>query len=490
MKSQNVLTTDHLGLIWDALSYEFQEELSFVDGALTGASQETVLSLMQFIKSKTPNKKITINEVSYSAISLPISTNSNKTKTYYQLFLIGKKENTTQVDLYLLTITEPISSENGTSVNVEVTLNEIKLNTSTGGGNTGGGSGSSVITEDILVIGGPLADDVEENWPENWKDDSGNKIIPQGKSWEEILTGLFSKVIEGTVEWGNVSWSPNLAKPTVTLSSNGPVEVGSTITISNLTAGAATAGSRSVTCICSQGYFDADVASNVTGSHKTGNKTISVSASITGNASLTCTWNDSPINASDNLVVGEGTNTVKVTQSGQTAICEALPTTKVFAATNTKSVLPDVSATFTETKPDNKVLTSEKTDTIEGKYKYFIGCYGDSTYTDKTYTVESIRTTDNKQDGFMNGKTISTTITVPAGTKGMYIAIPEGVDDSGTTLKVKQVNTNAYVNEEMVANKRTISLTCGGTHTKDYVIFTWSFPGGTTGVEPFEITSF
>jgi hypothetical protein len=95
-----------------------------------------------------------------------------------------------------------------------------------------------------------------------------------------------------------------------------------------------------------------------------------------------------------------------------------------------------------------------------------------------------------KKSDWMNGTTVSYTITVPAGTKGMYIAIPAGIDDSGESLKVKQVNTNAYVNAEMVANKRTLSLTCGGDHTKDYVIFSWSFPGGTTGEEPFEITSF
>ena len=72
----------------------------------------------------------------------------------------------------------------------------------------------------------------------------------------------------------------------------------------------------------------------------------------------------------------------------------------------------------------------------------------------------------------------------------MYIAIPTGIDDTGASLKVKQVNTNAYVNAEMVNNKRTMDLTCGGSHTRSYVIFTWSFPAGTDATEPFEITSF
>ncbi len=346
---------------------------------------------------------------------------------------------------------------------------------------------------DIQIAGGPLANNVAESnevWP--WKDEAGNKIIPSGKSMEEILTALFLKLVNGTVKWGSASWSPTLANPTVTLSTNGPVEVGSTVTISTLTEGAADAKKRSVTCTCSQGHFLADADGNPTGSHVSGNKTVSVNASISGTASLACTWNGNTINASDNLVVGEATNTVSASQSGQIATCDALPSTKVFASTNTKSVLSDVSATFSESKPADKPLTSSATDTIEGKYKYFIGCYGDSTFADKTYTVESIRTTDKKQEGFMNGKTISTTITVPTGTKGMYIAIPEGVDNTGASLNVIQTTAlNTPVGGEMAENVRAMNaFACAGTATKNYKVFTWSFPGGTAGEETFSITSF
>ena len=347
--------------------------------------------------------------------------------------------------------------------------------------------------ETIQIAGGPLANNVAESnevWP--WKDEAGNKIIPAGKSVQEILSAMFLKVVNGTVKWGSASWSPSLAKPTISLSEAGPVEVGSTVTISTLSAGAADGKSRSATCTCSQGYFNADDSGNATGSHQSGNKTISVKAEVTGEASLACTWNGNAINASDNLIVGVGTNTVKAAQSGQTATCEALPSTKVFAATNTKSLLADTSASFSESKPSDKPLTSENTDTIEGKYKYFIGCYGDSTFADKTYTVESIRETDKKQEGFVDGTTIDTTITVPAGTKGMYIAIPEGVDNTGASLNVIQTTAlNTPVGGEMAENVRAMDgFACAGTATKNYKVFTWSFPGGTAGEETFSITSF
>ena len=52
--------------------------------------------------------------------------------------------------------------------------------------------------EDIQIAGGPLANNVvasSEVWPADWKDESGNKIIPAGKSVQEILTALFLKVL-------------------------------------------------------------------------------------------------------------------------------------------------------------------------------------------------------------------------------------------------------------------------------------------------------
>ena len=228
------------------------------------------------------------------------------------------------------------------------------------------------LNSDITIAGGPLANNIAETgdeWP--WTDAAGNKIIPQGKSMEEILTGLFLKVVDGTVEWGTASWSPTIANPTVTLSSNGPVEVGSTVTISTLTAGAVDAKKRSVTCTCTQGHFLADAEGNPTGSHVPGNKTIEIDATIDGDASLSCTWNGVACDASDNLEVVEGSNKVIANQSGQTAKCDALPTTKVFGSTNTKSVLSNVSDTFSEDKPADIPLSSSGNDTINAYYPIY-----------------------------------------------------------------------------------------------------------------------
>ena len=214
----------------------------------------------------------------------------------------------------------------------------------------------TTLGSSIQIAGGPLANNVVDSvdvWPTGWTDESGNKVIPSGKTMEEILTALFLKVVEGTVSWdANASWSPSLTKPTVQMSSS-TVEVGAKVKVSKLTAGSASGGTRTATCTCSQGHFLADVNGNPTGSHVAGNKTISKSGSIEGTASYAWTWNgtstDVTVNSTELTASNEGANKIKVTQSGQSAVVEALPTTKVFAATNTKAVLTGASATFTDT---------------------------------------------------------------------------------------------------------------------------------------------
>ena len=236
----------------------------------------------------------------------------------------------------------------GTSLELDSTTNTFSVKNVDASKTTLGSS--------IQIAGGPLANNVVDSvdvWPTDWTDESGNKVIPSGKTMEEILTALFLKVVEGTVSWdAKASWSPSLGKPTVQMSSS-TVEVGAKVKVSKLTAGTASAGTRTATCACSQGHFLADANGNPTGNHVAGNKTLSKNGSIEGTASYAWTWNgtstDVTVNSTELTASNEGANKIKVTQSGQSAVVEALPTTKVFAATNTKAVLTGASATFTDT---------------------------------------------------------------------------------------------------------------------------------------------
>lgn len=234
---------------------------------------------------------------------------------------------------------------------------------------------------DIQIAGGPLANNVVDSvdvWPTGWTDASGNKIIPAGQSMEQILTALFLKVVEGSVTWdAKATWSPSLGKPVPVLTT-GPVEVGATVKVTKLTAGTATAGTRTANCSCTQGHFLADENGEPTGNHVAGNKSLSATGSIEGTASYAWTWNgtavDVTVNSTELTCSNEGANKIKVTQSGQTAVVDTLPTTKVFAATNTKTVLSDKSATFTDdtSKTPTSVALSKTSDEVSVNAYYRI----------------------------------------------------------------------------------------------------------------------
>lgn len=345
--------------------------------------------------------------------------------------------------------------------------------------------------ESIQIAGGPFADiitEMNEDWP--WIDESGNNIIPAGKSIHEILETLFLKVIDGSVAWGPIAWKPYIGSPTVSLDSVGPVEIGTSVKVKTLeTNNRVYKNTRNSICTTTYGYFD-----SINGNWIKGNKEVKVEGDVNGNPVLSCKWNNNDtdiiVNETDLIVDVVGKNVLNVLQSGQIATVDKLPETTVWASTNTKKIIKDVNSTLIDTKPEDIQLTSNLDVTIEGKYKYFIGAYNDYVFNDKVYTTDNVRSNDVIHSDWIDDKYINYKINIPSGTKGMYIAIPSGIDDNGDTLKVKQISTNNFVNDEMSKNKRNLNLNCAGSHIKDYVIFTWSFPGGTIDNEQFEITCF
>lgn len=295
---------------------------------------------------------------------------------------------------------------------------EILVNSDSYGKN----ADKSLITEDIVIAGGPLADDITNDWPSEWVKD-GNKIIPSGISVEDAFKGLFLKTVNGTVSWGSKTWNPSLGAPTVTLSSNGPAEIGSTVTCTVTSNSNVSGNKRSATCTASQGHF-----TSLDGSYVSGNKTVSVDGTTSGSVTLAYTWNGTDLTSftsgSTALKIASGTNTFVANQSGITASVAALPETTVYASTNTKQILENVKATLTDTKPTDKQLTSTKNDTIVGSYKYF---YGSTSGTGLTITSELVRGLSNS--GFVSQLStadVAASLSVPAGGNTYIIAVPDG----------------------------------------------------------------
>lgn len=306
-----------------------------------------------------------------------------------------------------------------------------------------GSSGSSTTTSDIIVAGGPLADDITDNWPEDWKKD-GNKVIPSGTSIQDILQGLFLKTETGTVEWGNISWNPQLEQPVVTLP-DGPVEVGSTVAANVITKSGVSGNIRSAECNASQGYFD-----NINGSHQTGNKIVYKNGTTIGTLSAIYTWNGTTVTDLTNKVA-QGVNTFTVKQSGITASVDKLDDTTVYASTNTKQVLKDVSATLTDSKPSDISLNSENSDTITGYYRWhaFSAASTDITATANTWN-------------FTNTKQISSVTANPK--RYIIVMVPSGF----TLTKATQMNLdfkNSFESKDVTLNIG------GGNSTHSYKMY-------------------
>ena len=98
--------------------------------------------------------------------------------------------------------------------------------------------------------------------------------------------------------------------------------------------------------------------------------------------------------------------------------------TTVYASTNTKSILTNVSATLFDSKPGDRALTSTKSDTVTGKYYYFLGYSDNTTY--NQFDSASVRALTTKS----NWITVDGTTTIVDATaiksngKSIVIACP------------------------------------------------------------------
>ena len=294
----------------------------------------------------------------------------------------------------------------------------------------------TTLTSSIEVNGGPLANDSTEandKWPDDWYE-NGVKVIPSGKSMEEILTSLFLKVTNGTVSKGSITWSPSLSAPSVSITQSGEVEVGTKLTATANTTNTVSNNSRTCLFTCKPGHFlstGTDSEGNlVFGSYVSGNKTVTANAvnpSYDGTPSIKTYWNGTEVtnvNGTTEYTVSiVGTNTFKVDQSGVTAYAGAFDDITVYGSTNTKVPVKTVKASITgDTAPAAKPLTSTASKTVTGARAYWMGAMATPL---SEFTSASIREAgEDAESGLVKtlGATPATTLSVPAGQYDVVIA--------------------------------------------------------------------
>lgn len=286
------------------------------------------------------------------------------------------------------------------------------------------------LDADVTIAGGPLADNVVESgdvWP--WHNTDGANIIPKGMSLTELLTGLFLKVKNGTVGEPSYSWSPTLAAPTVTLDgkTSQTLEVGSTVNVGVVPSSDVSGNTAKVTVSASEGYF-----TSPDGSWNAGSYSQSVSGTVSGTVSASATYGGSSVLNSATVTVGEGTSTLSATASGITASVADFSAATIYASTNTKKVLSDVSVAVDVDKyVDDKALTSSKSATVTGVRACWYGFLdtapaGDALTNDYFRGITATNPTGNGIKKSLTAIKTGTEIVAKKGFKGLVIAIPSG----------------------------------------------------------------
>ena len=315
------------------------------------------------------------------------------------------------------------------------------------------------LSTSIEVNGGPLADDASDNWP--WKE-GDKKVIPAGKTMEEILTSLFLKVTNGTVSKGSISWNPSLSAPTVSITQSGTVEVGTKLTATANTTNTVSSNTRSCTFTCKPGHFLSTGADEdgklIFGSYVSGNKTVyanAVEPATDGTPSIKTYWNGTEVtnvNGETEYTVSiVGTNTFKVDQSGVKAYAGKIDDITVYGSTNTKVPVESVKASISgDTAPAAKDLTSTASATVTGARAYWMGSVKNAIAIDEN-NVPSI-------DGAAvraAGESETDNVTKTLGSDPAITVIAKKDDASviiATQKEIEKINSENQINADVFGN--------------------------------------
>ena len=333
------------------------------------------------------------------------------------------------------------------------------------------------LSTSIEVNGGPLADDASDNWP--WTE-GGKKIIPAGKTMEEILTSLFLKVTNGTVSKGGISWSPSLSAPSVSITESGTVEVGTKLTATANTTNTVSSNTRSCTFTCKPGHFLSTGTDSegklIFGSYVSGNKTVNANAvnpSYDGTPSIKTYWNGEEVanvNGTTEYTVSiVGTNTFKVDQSGVTAYAGAFDDITVYGSTNTKVPVESVKASITgDTAPAAKNLTSTNKAEVTGARAYWMGSVKTAMAEFTSATIRAAGESDVNHLTKALGTDVPATVTATGGDAQVVIATQKEITE---VFSKNQIGANVFGN----FNHHTVNIEGANGFTGiSYHVYEWA----------------
>lgn len=360
-------------------------------------------------------------------------------------------------------------------------------------------AGDTTTKNNIIIAGGPLANNVTETgdtWPTDWVDNSnGNKIIPAGKSLEEILKALFLQEKYGTLSDPVYAWNPALSNtPTVDIKQNTTsvvntlVPVGTEVTVSFAIHEGETNQATATVSGATYGYSldnatikdGTSYTANATGQRVDG--TLEIESATFKGVDVTSQT------AETKYKVEEGDNTLSVKQSGRTATPGSFADATVYNVSNTKTINAQDTKTinqagFTSSAAyagGSKALSNSISVKVTGYYPIYYGWLTDTsdTITSEYITANFVKTLKARLDKTPNVN-VPTTTTTGAGNSSFILALP--VDLGYTSIVVKNATNEAPAGTPHYVDVNSV------VEEKQYRVFYIANSTPTTGDATFKI---
>lgn len=305
-------------------------------------------------------------------------------------------------DTYVMGATKPgatltIKGEGSTKVTANADTGTVTISSE---------AGDTTTKNDIIIAGGPLANNVTETgdtWPTDWKDDAGNKIIPKNRSLEEILKALFLQEKYGKLSDPVYAWNPALSNtPTVGIKQNEDsvvnklVPVGTEVSVSFAIHEGETNQATATVSGATYGYALDDTTIEA-GSEYVANAT---GQDVTGTLKIeSATFQGVDVKSQQTgakYKVKEGDNTLSVKQSGRTAIPGTFADATVYNVSNTKTInkadfktINQTGFTSSTAYAESKALSNSISVNVIGYYPVYYGWLNDTDATiNKNYIIE------------------------------------------------------------------------------------------------------
>ena len=359
-------------------------------------------------------------------------------------------------------------------------------------------AGDTTTKNNIIIAGGPLANNVTETsdtWPTDWKDDAGNKIIPKNKSLEDILKALFLQEKYGTLSDPVYAWNPALSNtPTVDIKQNTTsvvntlVPVGTEVTVSFAIHEGETNQATATVSGATYGY-SLDGTTIEDGTSYTANAT---GQSVTGTLAIeSATFKGVDVKsqgAETKYKVKEGDNTLSVKQSGRTATPGSFADATVYNVSNTRTINAQDFKTINQagfTSSDayaegSKALSNSISVKVTGYYPIYYGWLTDTrdTITSDYITANFVDTLKDRLAKTPDANVPATTTTGP-GNSSFILALP--VDLGYTSIVVKNATNEAPAGTPYYVDVNSV------VETKQYRVFYIANSTPTTGDATFKI---